>query len=120
MLIEVFPDLPLLVVITITPFAPRAPYAAVADASLRTVILAISLLFKLANEVSEEPEVAAAWLPLVIGTPSITYNGSFPAVIEERPRILMFATEPGVPEPLVIFKPATLPCSAWSTEATGI
>jgi len=108
-----------LVVITITPLAPRAPYAAVADASFKTVILSIFALLILDKADKEDPALVAETLLLFIGTPSITYKGSFPAVMELTPLILISLAEPGVPELPLNTKPATLPCNTWSTLETG-
>ena len=55
---------------------------------------------------------------LLIGTPSITYNGSLPAVIEPIPRMLTRFLLPGTPDADVIFTPDTRPCNNSSTPST--
>ena len=78
------PCLHFLVVIIMIPFAPRAPYKAVEAASFNTVIDSIS--FVLIEDKSPSN-----------GTPSTTYNGSVPALIEPTPRIRTLADSPGWP-----------------------
>ncbi|MNQ75434.1 hypothetical protein D3C85_902320 [compost metagenome] len=56
---------------------------------------------------------------LLNGTPSTTTNGPVPAVIEFWPRIEALGWLPGTEEPLVIFTPATAPCTACKTLVTG-
>ena len=66
------PDLPVFVLIRITPFAPRAPYWAVEAASFKTEILA--MLFASMEERADmnDEDVLSLTLPLITGTPSIT------------------------------------------------
>ena len=54
-----------------------------------------------------EPETP----PLSIGTPSTTINGSFEALKDEPPRILIAAPAPGEPSPGVIETPAIFPAN---------
>ena len=49
---------------------------------------------------------------LSTGTPSITINGSLLADIEEPPRILMLAAEPGAPPDDTTLIPATFPANS--------
>jgi len=83
------------VVTNITPFAPREPYIAVAEASFNTSIDAISEGF---NELSEPPI-----------KPSITTNGPLSACIEFIPRTRIVEEEPGCPEEDTILTPAKRP-----------
>ncbi|MNY17560.1 hypothetical protein D3C86_1508820 [compost metagenome] len=69
----------------ITPFAPLAPYIAVADASFKISIDSISagfiaLLFASSN-----------------GKPSTTYSGELSCVMDPAPRITILLTSPGCP-----------------------
>ena len=59
---DTLPFSPLLVVTITTPLAPREPYIAVAEASLNTSIVSISLGFK-------------SFIPSEVGIPSMTYKG---------------------------------------------
>src|SRR6218665_487628 len=94
----------------ITPFDALEPYIAVADASFNTVKLSMSFGFKAAKT-----EVVPLILSVLfsIGNPSITINGSFEALKEEPPLILISEPEPGAPLVLTV-KPATLPLSKFS------
>ena len=96
---------PRLVVIIITPFAPREPYKAPADASFSTVTDSISLGLSVFNAPSK-------------GTPSITYKGVFAAEIDPKPRMIIEAPSPGCPLPDVLCTPATVPSKALETSAT--
>ncbi len=82
---------------------------AVADASLSTEKDSISFGL-MVDKIPREPPT----LSLDIGNPSITINGSLEALIDEPPRILIVAPEPGAPPSDVIFTPATLPLSRLS------
>jgi hypothetical protein len=79
------PFFPFLVVINITPLAAEEPYNDVEAASFKTLIDSTSR------------ELIAATDPLKT-TPSTTYNGLFPALIEEKPLILIAGNEPYCPE----------------------
>ncbi len=81
-----FPSLPSFVVTSITPFAPRAPYKAVAAASFIIEKLAISSTCSRAK--SEDD----------ISTPSIRISGPLAYVNEVTPRTKKLASsEPGSP-----------------------
>src|SRR5512133_2480874 len=109
------PDEPCLVVIRITPFAPREPYIAVAEASLRMSIFAMSLeLMKFIGLRALELPIfgrspSAVVLPPERGTPSTTIRGSLPALTEELPRIRIEELAPGSPLLFVTITPAALP-----------
>src|SRR5690606_28153503 len=111
-------NLPFLVVTTITPFAPRAPYKAVADASFNT--LTDSMLFGsiLVNGLYDSI-IEAASCPLPTTTPSITYRGFGVPTNDPTPRMAMMLVPPGCP--LFVEKdiPATRPFNTSSIEATG-
>ena len=49
--------------------------------------------------------------PCATGTPSMTIRGSFEALSEAEPRILILEPEPGPPSPGVTSRPATFPLS---------
>ena len=97
-----FPSLPFLVFTTITPFAARAPYIAVAAASFKTVIDSMSL-----GAISPIPvwvtKRCKSLLLLTLGAiplrgmPSTIHIGSVLPVIELAPRIRIEASEPGLP-----------------------
>ena len=76
------PAAPRRVVIRMTPFEPRLPYTAVADASFRT-----SMDWIVAGLKSSMPPAS--------GTPSTTYSGPFPAAIDRMPRTVTFIGMPG-------------------------
>ena len=80
-------DLPVLVVMIITPFAAFEPYNEVDAASFKTLKLSISfeliLLISPAN-----------------GTPSTIYRGLFDPLTELNPRILTSGAAPGCPPEL--------------------
>src|SRR5574344_186259 len=85
---------------------------AVEEASLRIVILSISLGL---TRLRKFP------LPAILpetsnGTPSITINGSFDALRDAPPRIRMVLPSVGEPPPLVICTPLTLPLMSCSAE----
>ena len=94
---------------------------AVADASFKisTVSISFGLIKESALRVcfSSPPieEGVVLVLPLLKGTPSITYNGSVPPKKELEPRILILKAAPGAPSFWVTFTPAILPCNACST-----
>ena len=79
------PTIPFFVVITMTPFAPLAPYIAVDDASFKMSIDSIS------------EGLRELLLKFSIGKPSITYNGELSCVTELFPLIEIEGAEPGVP-----------------------
>ena len=54
-----------------------------------------------------------------MGTPSITYNGSFPAVIEPTPRTRTDNPAPGEPDVCCTRTPANFPVKIWSILFTG-
>ena len=96
---RVLPTSPFLVVIKTTPFAARDPYNAVAVASFKTVIEAISL--------GSIPLKSASK-----GIPSTTYNGERLEYAEPKPRIRILALLPGCPEVDITCTPATSPANA--------
>ena len=92
-----FPFWPPRVVTRMTPFAPFAPKTAVAEASFRTEIVAISLGSKVLNERS---------------TPSTITSGAEPFQLE-IPRTKMEASSlPGWPEDCKVTTPDSLPAMA--------
>ena len=103
---------------TITPFAARAPYIAVAAASFKTVISSISFGLIPAIEVvyilsmSCNSDIFGISVPSN-GSPSNTHNGSCAPFIEEVPRILIFT---GAPVDVTAESPATCPAKTWSME----
>ncbi len=112
------PSLPDLVVTRITPLAARDPYTAAAAASFNIVMLSIS--FGLIMAMGLLVFTRSASSPLIMATPSTTYNGLLPALIELVPRIRMLVLEPGCPELWVICTPAILPDNILSREVAGI
>ena len=100
-----FPSLPLLVVIRITPFAPRIPYTAVDEASFNTERLSISFASSCEND--------------SCSTPSIIIRGEASLKVD-LPRIRMVAaSSPGRPLGCWVITPGSLPTSALVTLATG-
>jgi len=95
-----------LVVMRITPLAPRAPYKAPAEASLSTDMDSMSLLLIEFRSPSN-------------GTPSTTSSGEFEALIDPKPRMRSSAPLPGCPPPEVDMTPATCPSSILVTSVTG-
>ena len=83
-------------VIIITPLAAREPYIDAEAASLSTCILSMSFMLS---------ELRA----VVVGTPSITNNGSCEELNEPIPRIRTVPVPIGEPS-VVIVMPGTLPC----------
>ena len=102
-----FPFLPFLVVIKTTPFAPRAPYNALAAASFNTVIDSTSCWLIILRSPSK-------------GTPSTTIKGLLDALIEPRPRTRILVPLPGCPDSVEICTPATAPSNALVTSDTCI
>src|SRR5690606_17738160 len=98
-----FPILPFFVVIMITPFAPREPYIAVAEASFRISIDSTS-------------SGAGGVLP---GKPSTTYRGSELALMEVPPRTRTRGARPGSPLILDTDTPGARPCNACAVPANG-
>ena len=94
------PYFPFFVVTRITPFPARDPYIAPAAASLRKVTFSIDLGFNKANSVE---------LTII---PSMTNNGSLPALIEPYPLILSMGKDPGDPDPLSEITPEICPANA--------
>src|SRR5690625_6154149 len=80
----------------IIPFAPRAPYKEVEAASFNTTIDSISAEFREAISPS-------------YGSPSTTYSGLVPALIEPTPRTRTVAEVPGCPLLFITCTPATAP-----------
>jgi len=78
----------------ITPFAALEPYKPVAAASFKTVTLSTSTGFTV-------PPI----------TPSTTYNGAEPAVMELDPLIITLGSAFGLPEEADTITPGALPCS---------
>ena len=96
-----FLSCPRLVVNNITPFAPRTPYTAVAEASFRIDIDSISFM-------------STSFMSLSI--PSTNTKGS-EFCQEALPRMYIFVSlAPGLPEVLIATKPFSLPCKASDTE----
>ena len=99
---------------------------AVALASFKTSIEAISLGFNVAKGLRSEPSLKAVpnkpdgptfdalFDSELIITPSITYNGLLEPFGESAPRILTDMPDPGCAEFCVILKPATFPCNKLS------
>src|SRR5665647_1291701 len=108
--------LPLLVVMTTTPFDARIPYSAEAAWPFRMFTLSISLgsisteRFAKSVPVTELPVETS--LAEDIGIPSTTYNGVLSPVNDREPRIVIFDDAPGIPEEGVISTPESLPCKA--------
>ncbi|MNE55539.1 hypothetical protein D3C80_1503820 [compost metagenome] len=96
-------SLPRLVVIRITPLAPRAPYTAVDAISLSTVTLSTSFGSMLS---------IPTWLPEVadvLGTPSTTINGvAEPDVVLIKTVLVSFLL-PGAPFRCLTIKPGVFP-----------
>ena len=91
---------PFLVVIIITPLAPRAPYNAAEAASFKTVSLSISAGLREFISPSK-------------GTPSRIINGALPELIELIPLMRMAGDDPpGCPDWRVICTPDTFPRNA--------
>src|SRR5450432_967655 len=92
---------PLFKEMSTTPFSPLAPYMADDDASFNIVISAISPGFKKSNGllVIELPIPVTAFGGsgdvASIGTPSTTYNGLLPLIMELFPRIFVIVVPPG-------------------------
>ena len=101
---EALPVVPRLVVTRMTPFAPRTPNTAVAEASLRTEMLSISLGSSCEKERS---------------TPSTRTSGS--ALFREpTPRMRMTGSSaPGMAEGCTAETPGRFPWRAFATFATG-
>ena len=95
-----------LVVTRITPFAPREPYTAVAEASFNTSIEAMSEGLRFCKE----PPI----------NPSITTSGPVSAVIELIPRTRIVLSCDGSPEPDNTDTPAIRPCNASETFPVGV
>ena len=102
--------------IKITPFAPLAPYIAVAAASFSTSILSISLgLIKLSELCdSPLPSIPCASVRGSTGIPSNTYKGWVPPKMELVPLIEIPDPPPGS-ELSETTSPETCPCSILST-----
>ena len=94
MFTSVCPSLAFLVVMMMTPFAPRTPKMASDDGSFRISIDSISSGLRK--------------LMLSLNNPSTTYNGLYP-LMEFVPRIRISGSAPARPE-FTICTPATLPC----------
>src|SRR6187549_3749401 len=116
-----FPFLPRLVVINTTPLAALEPYREEAAASFNIVMVSISAGFKVfmmlldpINELLKLP-----WSPEIIGTPSITYNGSLLAFIEPIPLMRMLGVAPASPLAVVTCTPAALPTRAFWKDVLG-
>ena len=93
-----FPFLPCLVVTSTTPFAPRAPYMEVAEASFKISIDSISLGLILVKGLRAgffKVPVLNVFASLITGTPSITYKGSLFPLIELVPLIRIEVPAPG-------------------------
>ena len=101
---EALPVVPRLVVTRMTPFAPRTPKTAVAEASFRTEMLSISFGSNCEKERS---------------TPSTRTSGS--ALFRDpTPRMRMTGSSaPGIPEGWTAETPGRLPWRAFATFATG-
>ncbi len=117
--------LPCFVVMRITPFAPCEPYIAVAEASLRISIEAIScgeieargldaVIFELPDDVPEP--IGSLSVSVSIIFPSTTYSGWLSPRRDDVPRIWMLTAPPGAELPVVTCTPAALPSSIWSND----
>ena len=98
------PVVPLLVVIRITPFAPLAPYMAVAEASFKTSIVSMSSGLMKFNGLDSEPVPAKP-----TGNPSITKSGPVPCRRLPCPRMMIRCPAPGAPLDDVMFTPDIFP-----------
>ncbi len=87
-----------------TPLEALEPKIAVAEASLRTVKLSMSL-----GLIDESASETPLMLVSESGRPSTTTRGLLLAFSEEPPRILIVLAEPGAPSPIVTTTPADLP-----------
>ena len=63
--------------------------------------------------------VVASFRFVVIGTPSITYNGSLPAEMELPPRMRTMAPAPGWPLEVTTCTPDARPSRDCSSDVTG-
>src|SRR6186713_109039 len=116
-----FPFLPRLVVITTTPFAALEPYSEEAAASFKIVMVSISAgfsVFIMLLEPINEP-LRLPWSPEIMGTPSITYNGSLLALMEPTPLMRMLGVAPASPLEEVTCTPAALPTRAFWKDVEG-
>src|SRR5258707_326695 len=92
-----------------------------ADASLRIVIEAMSpglirfMGLRASGGAPTASDPAGCAETLLIGTPSMTYSGSFVLLIELPPRIRICIPAPGSPLFWMMSTPAARPCSIWST-----
>src|SRR5690606_6923383 len=92
---------------------------AVADASFKTSIdsisegLIVDSAFKFGPSATVPPKLS---LLLSTGNPSMTYNGSLPALMELLPLVLTDVAAPGCPEVCVNNNPDTRPC----TNSSGV
>ena len=98
---------------------------AAAEASFSTSIEATSfgLMSSKPPEAKSKGRVALdikSFLSPVIGIPSTTYSGAFPALNDRRPRIKMFGTVPGLEPDCATSTPAIRPCMAWPRLVIGI
>ncbi|MNT18683.1 hypothetical protein D3C72_1538990 [compost metagenome] len=100
---EALPSLPLLVVMRITPLAPRTPYTAVAVASFSTDTVSIELISTLLNGRSTPSTIVRGSVLFHVLRPRITIRGS---------------SSPGIPVLAVVTTPGTLPVRAAPTLAT--
>ena len=100
------PTFPPLVLMMMTPFAPRTPYTAVAEASLSTVKLSMS---------------SGSMLEMLRGTPSTMVRGALMLAVRVLiPLIYMVASSnPGSPLLCMATTPATRPAIDWVRFATG-
>src|SRR5712691_6051346 len=96
-----------LVLMMMTPLEPRTPYSAVSAGSLRTSIDSMSLGFT---------PVRYPLGPGSIATPSRTYNGVLPLLIEEPPRMRTAKPPSGV---RVTSTPGKRPISTCSIDCPG-
>ena len=98
------PVFPFLVVIKTTPLAAREPYIAVAEASFKILIAAISF-----GLITFKPLLAPPTPPASKGTPSTTYKGFEFKFNDPIPLIKTFESSPGAPLFETIETPATFP-----------
>jgi len=105
--------LPRFVVITITPLEPLMPKIVVAPASFKTSILSISPVPKEFKTLSA-PKSGSGYPSTTMRGLLVRFKDVIPLILIEDPPV-----PPGAPLPCVIVTPATLPCKACATSATG-
>ena len=106
--------------ISITPLAPLAPYKDAEAASFKTVMLSISLGFKVASIPVPPAEVPKELTSLdETGIPSITYKGYVEALRDARPRTRKLTFDPACPDEEENDTPGITPSIICVMEVTG-